>query len=79
MRNQNKECDTDNKSDEEETIADSVYALSIMLRSSHLSIARTMSWIVASTGGAIGSIIWPGWGTVFGIQFGDSIFGSMVA
>ena len=62
---------------EKECIDESAYALSILLRSSHLTIARGMSWIAASAGGALGSIVWPGWGTVFGIQFGDSIVSSV--
>lgn len=68
-----------NKEKEEECIAESAYALSIILRSSHLAIARCMSWIAASAGGALGSVVWPGWGTVFGIQFGDSIIGSLTS
>jgi hypothetical protein len=69
----------ENRSDEEdgECIDESAYALSMLLRSSHLTIARSMSWIAASAGGALGAIIWPGWGTVFGIQFGDTIIGSL--
>ena len=49
-----------------------------MFRSSRLSIARYISWISASAGGAIGSVIWPGWGTIFGIQVGDAVVGALI-
>ena len=69
------QADADEK--ENECIDESAYALSILLRSSHLTIARGMSWIAASASGALGSAVWPGWGTVFGIQLGDSIVSSV--
>ncbi|KAL3794508.1 hypothetical protein HJC23_013981 [Cyclotella cryptica] len=69
--------DTGKNCDENVRIAESAYALSLMLRSSHLTIARSMGWIAASAGGAVGSLLRPGWGTVFGIQFGDAIIVSL--
>ena len=63
--------------DEDECIAESAYALSFALKSSHLTISKSMSWIAASAGGAMGSYVRPGWGTVFGIQFGDTIVSSL--
>ncbi|KAL7530308.1 hypothetical protein ACHAWF_003331 [Thalassiosira exigua] len=62
-------------SDEEDGTA---YALSFLFRSSRLTIARSMSWIAASAGGAVGSVVCPGWGTVFGIQIGDTVLGALI-
>lgn len=68
------QCDEGDETDSEPA----AYALSLMFRSSRLSIARGMSWISASAGGAVGSVIYPGWGTVFGIQAGDAIVGALI-
>lgn len=65
--------------EEDECVDDTAYALSMLLRSCHLTIARSMSWVAASAGGAVGAIFWPGWGTVFGIQIGDTIVGSLTS
>lgn len=64
--------------EEDDPISESAYVLSLMIRSSRLTIARSMSWIIASTGGAIGSVVCPGWGTVFGVQIGDTVVGSLI-
>ena len=58
----NEECnkindDDDDRKDDDNDVSESAYALSLMFRSSRLSIARYMSWISASAGGAIGSVI----------------------
>lgn len=79
----NEECnkindDDDDRKDDDNDVSESAYALSLMFRSSRLSIARYMSWISASAGGAIGSVIWPGWGTIFGIQVGDAVVGALI-
>lgn len=79
QRRENGDAESDSNEDEEECVDESAYALSMLLRSSHLSIARGMSWIAASAGGALGAVFWPGWGTVFGIQFGDTIVGSLTS
>ena len=72
---------TNTNTDEEdngEDVGESAYALSFMFRSSRLSIARSMSWISASAGGALGCALYPGWGTVFGIQVGDAVVGALL-
>lgn len=69
--------DAGKKIDENVQITDSAYALSLVLRSAHLTIARSMVWIAASAGGAVGSLLRPGWGTIFGIQLGDAIIVSL--
>lgn len=65
------ECEAEDKHDE------SAYALSLFFRSCHLTVARSASWFVASAGGAVGSVVLPGWGTVFGIQAGDAVAGAL--
>eukprot|EP01082_Thalassiosira_pseudonana_P011412 g10507.t1 g10507 contig4:2006437-2007766(-) len=65
-------------SDDGDDVSEAAYALSFVFRSSRLSIARSMSWIVASFGGAVGSSIYPGWGTVFGNQIGDALVGALI-
>lgn len=69
---------TTSEEDDGEDVGESAYALSFMFRSSRLSIARSMSWISASAGGAVGCALYPGWGTVFGIQIGDSLVGALI-
>lgn len=74
----NEEAQQCKEDDGEDYISESAYALSVMFSSSRLSIARSMSWIAASAGGAVGSVIYPGWGTVFGIQIGDTVVGALI-
>ncbi len=62
---------------EEDKHDESVYALSLFFRSCHLTVARSASWLVASAGGAVGSVVLPGWGAVFGIQIGDAVAGAL--
>jgi hypothetical protein len=65
------ECNEEDKHD------DTAYALSLFFKSCHLSVSKGASWIVASAGGAVGSVLLPGWGTVFGIQVGDTVAGAI--
>ncbi len=74
----NNDANEDEDETDEEDVDTSAYALSLVFRSSRLSIARSMSWISASAGGAVGSAIYPGWGTVFGIQVGDAVVGALI-
>ena len=64
--------------EDDDDISESAYALSLMFRSSRLSIARCMSWISASMGGSLGSVVYPGWGTMFGTQIGDALIGALL-
>jgi len=50
---------------------------SFFMKSASLSVSRTIGLLGASAGGAIGSAIYPGWGTLFGTQIGDSAAGSI--
>jgi hypothetical protein len=67
-----------NEEDDGEDVGESAYALAFIFRSCRLSIARSMSWISASAGGALGCALYPGWGTVFGIQIGDAVVGALI-
>lgn len=75
--NNKEEVDDDDAYDGDD-VGESAYALSFMFRSSRLSIARSISWISASAGGALGCALYPGWGTVFGIQIGDAVVGVLI-
>ena len=68
-----KECSADEKA-----ISESGYALSIAIQSTRLSVSRGISFVVASFGGAFGTILLPGWGAVFGIQLGDSFVNALL-
>jgi len=52
-------------------------ALSIILKSTKLSVSRSIALVAASAGGAAGTMILPGWGTLFGTQLGDSLVSSL--
>jgi hypothetical protein len=65
------------KKEEDDKHDEKAYALSLYFRSCHLTVARSASWLVASAGGAAGSVVLPGWGTVFGIQIGDAVAGAL--
>ena len=71
-------CEEDDERNETESVDETAYALSILFRSSHLTFSRGVSWFAASVGGAIGSVIYPGWGAVFGIQIGDTTVGALL-
>ena len=77
--------DGDNNDDEQkceeddaESVDETAYALSILFRSTHLTVSRFFSWIAASAGGAAGSVFYPGWGAVLGNQIGDSLVGALL-
>eukprot|EP00986_Skeletonema_menzelii_P013752 scaffold8341_cov135-Skeletonema_menzelii.AAC.2 len=74
--NADEQCN--DEQDEAETVDETAYALSILFRSCHLTFSRGLSWIAASVGGAAGSVIYPGWGAVFGIQIGDTSVGALL-
>lgn len=47
-------------------------AMTFALKSSRLFVTRGLGLLSASVGGAVGSYMYPGWGTVIGINLGDS-------
>ena len=56
---------------------DAGMALSLVLKSTKLTVARSIALIAASTGGAIGTLIYPGYGTLLGTQLGESAISSL--
>ncbi|EJK76515.1 hypothetical protein THAOC_01719 [Thalassiosira oceanica] len=69
---------SDDEDEKTNNISESAYALTISIQSTRLSVARGVSFIVASFGGAFGTILLPGWGAVFGIQLGDSFVNALL-
>jgi hypothetical protein len=65
-----------NNGDREENTSNAIEAgpilLSFMKRSTLLALSRGIGLACSSIGGAVGSAVWPGWGTVVGVNFGDS-------
>jgi len=55
-----------------------ILMLSFFRRSTYISFVKVFGLGVASFGGAIGSMIYPGWGTVFGTQMGDAAVGAIL-
>ena len=47
--------------------------LSFMRKSTLMALSRGISLVLASVGGGVGSLMWPGWGTLAGTNFGDSL------
>jgi len=47
-------------------------------KSSRLASNRGVGWISSSVGAGIGSVVWPGWGTIVVSALGDSVAGLMV-
>ena len=47
--------------------------LSFMKKSTLLALSRGINLAFASIGGGVGSSLWPGWGTLAGTNFGESI------
>ena len=52
--------------------------LSFVHKSSVLAFSRAVSLCFSSVGGAIGTTLWPGWGTLAGTNLGDSFSLSLV-
>lgn len=55
-----------------------ILMLSFFRRSIQAFFAKGVGLNVASFGGAVGSMIYPGWGTLFGTQIGDAVFGALM-
>ena len=51
--------------------------LSVSFNSASLALSRVIGWIMASLGGAVGTVVWPGWGTLIGTNVMDSIASSL--
>ncbi len=55
-----------------------ILMLSFFRRSTQITVVKGIGLVLASFGGAFGSIIYPGWGTVFGTQMGDAAVGAIL-
>lgn len=58
---------------EEDESEDGAMAMSFALKSSKLMVSRGLGLLAAAAGGAVGSYIYPGWGTTIGTSFGDGL------
>jgi len=52
--------------------------LSFFYKTAQTSLFRAIGLVSASLGGAFGSVILPGWGTLFGTQMGDAAAGALL-
>ncbi len=55
-----------------------IIMLSFLRRSAQNSVMKAIGLVFASLGGAFGSMIYPGWGTLFGTQMGDAAIGALL-
>lgn len=60
-------------SDDDAVIHGGSILLSFFTKSSYLAVSKVFALACASLGGGIGSVLMPGWGTLAGTNFGDSI------
>lgn len=66
----------DREHEEESEGEDGAMAMSFVFKSSKLIVTRGLGLLGAAGGGAVGSYIYPGWGTTIGISFGDGLMAS---
>ena len=69
----NSQDDGDDDDDEK-----AIILLSFLRRSVQATITKSFGLVCASFGGAVGSMIYPGWGTLFGTQMGDAAVGALL-
>lgn len=53
-------------------------ALALVTRSTMLATSRLLQLALSSVGGAVGSLVLPGWGTLAGVNFGDGVAATIV-
>ena len=63
--------------DENDDVHAGSLVLSFTKQSTLLAISRVFALACASVGGAFGTLVWPGWGTLAGTNFGDGLAASM--
>mmetsp|Transcript_18420 Transcript_18420/g.39900 ORF Transcript_18420/g.39900 Transcript_18420/m.39900 type:complete len:475 (+) Transcript_18420:52-1476(+) len=68
-----KDSTTDNNNDEEGAMA-----LSYLIKTVRIIVSRSVGLVAASYGGAYGTVLWPGWGTLLGTSVADSIVSSVL-
>jgi hypothetical protein len=55
-----------------------IMMLSFFRKSAQATVTKSIGLVAASFGGAIGSMFYPGWGTLFGTQMGDAAVGAIL-
>mmetsp|Transcript_11347 Transcript_11347/g.23201 ORF Transcript_11347/g.23201 Transcript_11347/m.23201 type:complete len:463 (+) Transcript_11347:65-1453(+) len=68
-----KDSTDDNNNDEEGAMA-----LSYLIKTVRIIVSRSVGLVAASYGGAYGTVLWPGWGTLLGTSVADSIVSSVL-
>uniref|UniRef100_A0A7S1VHS6 Uncharacterized protein n=2 Tax=Grammatophora oceanica TaxID=210454 RepID=A0A7S1VHS6_9STRA len=58
---------------EEEEQEGGAMVLSFCIKSSRIIVSRALGLLAAAYGGALGTLYWPGWGTIIGLQMGDGM------
>ena len=51
---------------------------SLLKKSTQLAISRCFAWVCSAAGGAVGTLWWPGWGTLVCSNMGEGIAGVLV-
>lgn len=62
--------------DQEDEVA--AVTLLLFMKSCRIVFSRGVGWVAASYGGAYGTTLWPGWGTLLGTSMGDSVVASVL-
>jgi hypothetical protein len=76
--NQGKEsADNSDDSDDDPLLHPGSLVLSFTKKSTLLALSRIIALAMASVGGALGTMLVPGWGTLAGTNFGDGIAASL--
>jgi len=65
----------DNENDDEPRMELASTIFILMVKSTRMFFQKSASWVAASAGGAAGSVLYPGWGTVLGTQAGETVMG----
>ena len=53
-------------------------AMSFLVKSVRIVVSLSLSLVAASIGGAYGTLLRPGWGTLLGTSLGDSLAASLL-
>ena len=62
--------------DQEDEVA--AVTMLLLLKSCRIAFSRGIGWVAASYGGAYGTTMWPGWGTLLGSSMADSMVASVL-
>ena len=70
------EAPTKKESSQDDEVA--AVTLLLFMKSSRIALSRGVAWFAASYGGAYGTTLWPGWGTILGTSVGDAVVASVL-